>query len=85
MNQQQRILKHLARCGRTSCAACEQLLCIRSVTARVAEINKRHKRERGCALISAFTCWGLNAKGEPHRVTYYDINAAAKQRDLFGF
>ncbi len=82
-NQKDRLIAYLAKFGITRCAALEKILHIRSVTARVAEINKQHRRTHGCDLIKATVRYESNGLGEPHAVTYYAIEVNPVQSDLF--
>jgi hypothetical protein len=69
MNHKQKIVAHLVQFGRTACAALERPLHIRDATARISEINKRHKHTHGCKLIKATVVYEPNALGEIHAVT----------------
>jgi hypothetical protein len=83
MNQKDRLIAYLARFGITSCEALERVLHIRSVTTRVSEINKKHRSIHHCELIKATERRELNGLGQPHTVTYYEIDTSAVIDDLF--
>jgi hypothetical protein len=82
-NQKDRLIAYLARFGITACEALEKPLHIRSVTTRVAEINKAHRFKHGCNLIKAAVRYEPNGLGKPHAVTYYEIDTSPVKFDLF--
>jgi hypothetical protein len=83
MNQKDRLIAYLVRFGITNCETLEQVLHIRSVTARVAEINKKHFLIHRCDLIKATVRYEPNGLGVSHAVTYYEIEANPVQLGLF--
>lgn len=77
MNQRELLLAHLRRHGRTSCADLERNCDVRSVTTRMSELIRL-----GSPIIKT-SAWQPNTRGQPRRVTFYELKSEPCQPDLF--
>lgn len=77
MSQCALILAYLIAHGRTSCAELERALDIRSVTTRISELVRR-----GVPIRKTVESLPLPS-GRIRRVTFYEIDPATGQGDLF--
>lgn len=77
MNQREILLAFLRTHGPTTCADLEKLCDVRSVTTRMAELIRR-----GFPIIKT-TAWQQNTRGQPRRVTFYELKPHPSQPDLF--